>query len=99
MSEIRIHLGAPIKVHGEEVAELVLREPNTGDAIAVGKMPYVLDEGGRVKPLPDVAAMYLSRMAAVPPSSIEQLHLADFNNAAWIVADFFWKPAVAKSTS
>lgn len=99
MSAIKVKLRVPIKAHGEEVSELELREPNTGDAIAIGKMPYTLGEGGRVQPVPDVAAMYLSRMAAVPPSSIEQLHLADFNNAAWIVADFFWKPAVAKSTS
>lgn len=93
---VTLKLRAPIEAHGQTLHVLELRDPNTDDAIEVDKMPYTLNEKGRVQPLPGVAAQYLSRMAAVPPSSIAQLHLADFNDAAWIVANFFWQPAAVK---
>jgi hypothetical protein len=91
MSEVRIPLSAPIEAHGEEISELVLRKPLPAWARAIGLMPYRMTESN----IPDinvpVACQYVSKCAGVPPSSIDQLDIADLNAACWAVTNFFWQ--------
>lgn len=88
-----------IQAHGDEIANLEYREPASEDAIDIGEMPYVVLANGRVKPLPDVAAQYLVKMAGIPMSSVKQLDLRDFNDLVWEVVNFFWQPAAPVSSN
>lgn len=41
----------------------------------------------------DVAAKYIAVCAGIPPSSVNQLDLADLNALSWAVASFFMSAA------
>jgi len=45
----------------------------------------------------DVAAKYIAVCAGIPPSSVNQLDLADLNTLSWAVASFFMSAASAPS--
>ena len=47
----------------------------------------------------DVAAKYIAVCAGIPPSSVNQLDLADLNTLSWAVAGFFMSAASAPSTT
>ncbi|WP_225773332.1 phage tail assembly protein [Pseudomonas sp. Marseille-Q5115] len=94
MSEI-IKLSTPIQAHGEEVTELTLRRPTSKEARAIKALPYKIDQDQAVTLDLDVAAKYISACADIPPSSVDQLDLADLNTLAWQVAGFFMTPASA----
>jgi tail assembly chaperone E/41/14-like protein len=90
--EIRSALRKPIQANGEEVSELVFREPNGGDIERAGN-PVIVDvfSGDTIKLTFDEKKMtaMMSRLAAVPPSSIRQLHPKDWNSIAWQLVHFF----------
>jgi len=94
-----IPLSAPIIAHGEELTELTLRRPTTQEARAIKALPYKIDADEAVSLDLDVAAKYIAVCAAVPPSSVNQLDLADLNSLAWVVAGFFMSPASKPSTT
>jgi len=78
---------------GVEVNELKFREPTAADIERCGN-PVNLDfmSGSETPKMSfDVKAMsaMMSTLAAVPPSSIKQLHTRDWNTAAWSLATFF----------
>ena len=62
----RVELDEPIKAHGEEMTELVLREPTVGDfkGIRVGG-----EEGFDLGQI----TLVLSRLAGIPPSAAEKI--------------------------
>lgn len=88
-----------IKVHGEEVVNLSLREPEPDDAEKVGLLPYRV--GADEMPVPDMKAVmkYLVLLASIPPSSVKQIHIADLNALAWQVVGFFLSSEPEMSTS
>lgn len=91
-SPLVINLRKPVMANGEEVSELTFREPTAGDIEMVGN-PVNLDflSGETPKATFDTKAMtqMMSRLAAVPPSTIRQMHPRDWNTAAWSLASFF----------
>ncbi len=99
MSEIRIPLSASIKAHGEEITELVLRKPVPAEARAIGVFPYSLGEGNLPMINIPAACQYISKCAGIPPTSVDQLDIADLNTACWAVAGFFLNPGSPTSGS
>jgi hypothetical protein len=86
-----VTLRKPIMAHGDEISELKFREPTAGDIEKCGN-PVNLDfQGDSPKMTFDSKAMsaMMSLLAAVPPSTIRQMHPRDWNSAAWNLASFF----------
>lgn len=90
-----VKLNTPIQAHGEEVTELTLRRPTAQEARAIKALPYTIGADEAVGLDLDVAAKYIAVCAGIPPSSVNQLDLADLNTLAWMVAGFFMTPASA----
>lgn len=89
----KLPLRKSVIANGDEVTELVLREPTAADIEAVGN-PVNLEftsMSERPKTTFDAKAMtmMLARLATVPPSTIRQMHPRDWNNAAWVMSGFF----------
>lgn len=89
---LKIMLRKSVIAHGDEVKELTFREPTGGDISAVGN-PVLIDMFGGETPKisfdTKIMKAMMSRLAAVPPSTIDQLHPRDWNSAAWSLAGFF----------
>ena len=85
-------LRKPIQANGEELSEIKLREPTGGDIARAGN-PVILDmfSGEQVKITFDEKKMenMIGLLAAVPPSSVKQLHPRDWNSLAWHLVPFF----------
>nr|WP_276583587.1 phage tail assembly protein [Pseudomonas sp. RIT-PI-S] len=86
-------MSAPIQAHGEQLSELTLRRPTPQEARAIKVLPYKVDKDEAISLDLDAAAKYISVCAGIPPSSVNQLDLADLNTLAWQVAGFFMMPA------
>lgn len=99
MNEVTIQLAQVITAHGQQITELTLRKPTTADARAIGLLPYRITESN----LPDIvipaACQYISKCAGIPPTSVDQLDIADLNTACWAVAGFFLNPGSPTSGS
>ncbi|WP_064577177.1 phage tail assembly protein [Cupriavidus gilardii] len=96
---ITFPLSAPIEAHKQTLHELELREPTPEDARIVKAMPYWVAPDESVQLNPTAAHAYIVRLAGIPPSSVDQLDIGDFNNLCWVVARFFLKRASTKQTS
>lgn len=76
-----VKLSKPVTEGETSLAELTLREPTLDDIAALG-YPYVAlntESGAAIQVLPAVVIKYVSRLAAVPPSTVKQLSLQDFS--------------------
>lgn len=91
-------LTKPVQAHGETLHGLELRDPTGKDVREIG-YPYQLNTDGSVKLLAGVVAQYLTRLASVPPSAVDQLSPGDLNSAGWLVAGFFLQGETADSSS
>jgi hypothetical protein len=84
-------LKKPVTAHGEQVSELLLAEPDTKLVMELG-YPYLgiaSDNGAGVQLQPKVAARYLSRLAQVPMSTIEQIAIPDLHELhGWLMGFF-----------
>lgn len=87
MSEVTIPLSKPITAHGAEISELTLREPNAGDVMECG-YPLGIDDGLAIPQAAPVGRL-IARLAGIPPSSVKQLSMPDYNRAMGVVLDFF----------
>lgn len=94
-----IKLQAAIEAHGEPLTELTLRRPTVQEVRAIKALPYRIDKNEEVGLDMDVAAKYIAVCAGIPPSSVNQLDLADLNALSWAVAGFFMSAASAPSTT
>lgn len=87
MSQIEHELKKPVEAHGAELTVLVLKEP-TGEQIGRIGLPYMA-----VGDNPDfkmgTVMKYVSVLASVPPSTVNQLSPSDLNDLAWKVCSFF----------
>ena len=80
--------------------ELDLREPTVDDVGDLG-YPFVMDinDGGTSLRLqPKVVLKYVSRLAAVPPSSLKTLSLGDLSKLQEVVMGFFGDEAATPQT-
>lgn len=92
MSEplIVLKLASPISAYGKEVDELSLREPSVADVRALKSLPYSFASEDPVpRPLLDVCARYIARLADVPDSAVDKLGVQDFHTLTWAVVGFF----------
>ena len=87
MSEVTISLSKPITAHGAEISELTLREPNAGDVMECG-YPLGVAEGLAI-PQAATIGRFIARLAGIPPSSVKQLSMGDYNTAVGVVLGFF----------
>lgn len=92
-----VQLQVAIEAHGEPLTELVLRRPTVQEVRAIKALPYKIDKNEEVSLDMDVAAKYIAVCAGIPPSSVNQLDLADLNALSWAVASFFMSAASALS--
>ncbi|MDN5397972.1 MAG: phage tail assembly protein [Pseudomonas sp.] len=88
-----IKLSGPIEAHGEQVSELTVRRPTVQEVRAIKALPYKIGKDEEVTLDTEVAAKYIAVCAGIPPSSVNQLELTDFNELCWEVAGFFMKSA------
>ncbi len=92
MSNVTVKLSQPISAHGEEVSELILREPTTEDVINMGQ-PFLIiaRDGGEsgIEIRSNVIAKYVSGLAAIPMSSVKKLSMKDFSVCQTAVMGFF----------
>lgn len=99
MGSIAHPLVKAIKAHGEEVNEVTLRRPSSKEIKQIGRMPYLLDDGGKPTPNMAVISDYLVVCLAIPESSVDQLELVDLNQLTWAVIGFFLNAESTASTS
>lgn len=83
-----IQLSKPVRAHGEDVHVLELREPTGKDVRELG-FPYTTTGDAGVKLDAAVVAKYVSRLASIPMSSVDNMTPADLNTLSWEVAGFF----------
>ena len=98
MSDL-VKLQVAIEAHGEPLTELTMRRPTVQEVRAIKALPYKIDKNEEVSLDMDVAAKYIAVCAGIPPSSVNQLDLADLNALSWAVASFFMSAASTPSTS
>lgn len=90
-----LSLAAPIQAHGETLTELTLRKPTVKELRLCGQ-PYRIVGGGAQCDY-DACAKLISAVAGIPPSSVDQLDAADFDEAALILVGFTKRAPVAES--
>ena len=84
---MKIQLSKPIKRGDEEIAEIDLREPTAGDVMECG---YPLTIGdGEATPNADVVGALIAKLAGIPPSTVRQMALLDFQKCMGVVLSFF----------
>ena len=98
MSDL-VKLQVAIEAHGETVSELTMRRPTVQEVRAINALPYKIDKNEEVTLDMDVSAKYIAVCAGIPPSSVNQLDLADLNSLSWAVASFFMSAASAPSSN
>lgn len=81
-------LSKPITAHGETIEEITLKAPTAAQAREIGSLPYRVGEDGIPQPLLAPACRYIAMCAEIPPSSVDQLDLADLNALVWEVVGF-----------
>jgi len=87
MSEVTISLTKPVTAHGAEIDQLTLREPNGGDVEHCG-YPLAIN-GASVIPQAAAVSKLIARLSGIPPSSVKQLSMPDYNAAMGAVLGFF----------
>ncbi|MGG7557784.1 phage tail assembly protein [Pseudomonas sp. ES3] len=98
MSDV-IKLQVAIQAQDETLTSLTLRRPTVQEVRAIKALPYKIGKDEEVSLDMDVSAKYIAVCAAIPPSSVNQLDLADLNDLSWKIAGFFMKPESAPSTT
>jgi hypothetical protein len=95
--ELVIKLGKPVIAHGDEINELRFREPTAADIEACGS-PVTIDFLNQSEPkmIYETKAMFamMSRLAAVPPSTIKSMRTKDWEYAALALAHRFFIPEI-----
>lgn len=93
MAMTTVTLSKPITAHGEEVSELVLRTPVTKEVIEIGQpMLIIFGDDGKstgIEIRQRVVAKWISKLAAIPMSSVEALSLNDYSRCTAVVMGFF----------
>lgn len=88
-----IALSKPIIAHGEEVSELTFREPTPEDVMQIGTpqllLPSADGESVGIEIRAKVVGHYISRLAAIPMSSVKAMAMGDFMRCQGAVMGFF----------
>lgn len=95
-----IHLSQPITAHGEELRELRLRRPTVKELREAGA-PYLIlnvGTGSGVVPNYDACGRLIEKICNIPPSAVDQLDPADFDEACLRLMGFTKRPASAAAS-
>jgi hypothetical protein len=89
-----------ITAHGEDLTELKLREPRASDIMRAGYPVILRSVSGNFQLIPDEAKMtaMMVELAAIPPSSVGQMHPSDWATiSTWLVGFFVpdWEQAMS----
>src|SRR5262252_5634940 len=76
---------------GEKVREITFREPTAGDIERIGNPVLVelFESRPKLHFEARIMTVMLAQLAGVPPSTIRMMDPKDWNNAAWMIANFF----------
>jgi hypothetical protein len=98
----KITLTKPINSYGKEITELEFHEPN-GQDVRIAGVPYRIDTLADGTERSDyntaAAATLISRLANIPPSSVDQMAASDFVAAMNLVLSFFGAASPEKSST
>lgn len=89
---IRVPLSKPVMAHGEEIAAIELRQPETKDVIKIGLPTLIVPSAGGeagVEIRQAIVARYIVVLGGVPMSTVESLSLADHSALTAAVMSFF----------
>lgn len=90
---VTVKLSRPITAHGEEVSEITLREPTAEDVMQVGSpqllIPSADGESVGIEIRGKVIGQYISRLGAIPMSSVKALPIGDFTRCQGEIMNFF----------
>lgn len=88
-----VPLKKPIIAHGEEVSELTFRDPTPEDVMEIGTpqllLPSADGESVGIEIRAKVVGKYISRLGAIPLSSVKAMGLGDFMRCQGVVMGFF----------
>lgn len=89
---MKVTLSRAITAHGEELTELDLREPTGEEVMAIG-YPYLVvigeDDTQGIELRPKIVGRYVSKLAGIPPSSLNTLSAGDISKLTAAVMGFF----------
>ncbi len=87
-----VQLSKPIMAHGEEVSSITMREPVPKDLMELGSpmlmIPSADGKTAGIEIRTAVVARYISRLAAIPMSSVESMSVADFTACQGAITPF-----------
>lgn len=103
MSQVTVKLSTPIRGHGGDIAEIILREPKYRDVISLGEpSAFARSDGGMVfsAEREGVVEGYIARLLVEPkdPALLDQLSIADTLKLKEAVYGFFAAAREANST-
>lgn len=87
----KLKLRKPVIAHGESVIEIIFREPTGGDIERIGNPLTVgmYENNPKIHFESQTMTLMMAHLASVPPSTIRAMHPKDWNNGAWLLANFF----------
>ena len=92
-SPVTIQLTKAIRAHGEDVDQITFRELTTKDVIELGLptlfIPGADGQSPGIELRQPIIARYISRLAAIPMNSVEQLTLRDHSACTSAIMSFF----------
>lgn len=92
MTEV-VKLDVPIEAHDEQLTELTLRRPTVAEVRKIKVLPYKVDQNEDAVLDMEAVGKYIAICAAIPPTSVNQLDLADLNKLGWMLFGFFMSAA------
>ncbi|MDP3088869.1 MAG: phage tail assembly protein [Methylotenera sp.] len=88
---MKITLTKSITAHGEPITEIELREPTGREVQDIG-FPYLVlmnDDTEAIQIQAKAVGKYVSKLAGIPPSSVDQMSAADLSACTGVVMSFF----------
>lgn len=90
---VTVKLSKPLTAHGEEVTEITLRQPIADDVMQIGVpqllIPSADGESVGIEVRAKLIGQYITRLGSIPPSSVKQMALGDFQRCQAVVMSFF----------
>lgn len=91
---ITVKLTSPVEVAGETISEVTLREPTAAECRRFGD-PYtgIVGATGETRAIThdnDVYFQYITKLAQLPPSTIDKMSARDFTAVRNAVFSFFF---------
>lgn len=87
-----VKLTKPITAHGEEISEVIMREPVPKDLMELGSpmlmVPSADGKNAGIEIRMGVLGRYISRLGSIPMSSVEAMSVADFTACQAVITPF-----------